>query len=136
MPTSATYASSITYWPNLMVTQVTHGNGVVDTQANDPNAMRRPQSIAATFGTGVGAPTLWKTDNYVYDGAGNITQIGAGRFLYDRVSRLDLGLAAARHAGLDDAGGAELTPSTPSATSSRSAAPAPATRRRARRPTA
>ncbi len=91
MPTSSVYASAITYWPNLVVAQVTHGNGVVDTQANDPNAMRRPQSVAATFGTGVGVPTLWKTDNYAYDGAGNITQIGAGRFLDDRVSRLTSG---------------------------------------------
>ena len=52
--------------------------------------MRRPQSIAST--TTAGMPiTLWKTDNYVYDGAGNITQIGAARFLYDPVSRLTSG---------------------------------------------
>ncbi len=87
MPSASTYASAITYWPNLLVAQVTHGNGVVDTQANDPNAMRRPQSITAT----VAGSTLWKTDGYVYDGAGNVTQIGAGRFLYDRVSRLTSG---------------------------------------------
>ncbi len=89
MPSASTYASAIAYWPNLMVAQVTHGNGVVDTQANDPNAMRRPLSIASTINNG--QTTLWKTDGYAYDGAGNITQIGAGRFLYDGVSRLTSG---------------------------------------------
>jgi RHS repeat-associated protein len=89
MPSASTYASAITYWPNLMVAQVTHGNGVVDTQANDPHAMRRPLSIASTLSNG--QTTLWKTDGYAYDGAGNITQIGAARFLYDGVSRLTSG---------------------------------------------
>jgi RHS repeat-associated protein len=86
MPPATTYASAIAYWPNLMVSQVTHGNGAVDTYANDPNAMRRPASITTVSGM-----PIWQTAGYVYDGAGDVTQIGAARFLYDGVSRLTSG---------------------------------------------
>jgi RHS repeat-associated protein len=59
---------------------VTSANGVVTTYAMDPNHMARPASIATTAG--------WSTGAYAYDGAGNVTRIGNGRFLYDGVSRL------------------------------------------------
>ncbi len=73
----------ITYYPNLLVNQVAHSNGAVDTQTNDPNSMRRPGSISAT------APLAsWSSGTYLYDGAGNITKMGNARFLYDPVSRL------------------------------------------------
>jgi RHS repeat-associated protein len=62
------------------VNQVTNANGVVTTYAMDPNHMARPASIATTAG--------WSTGAYAYDGAGNVTRIGNGRFLYDGVSRL------------------------------------------------
>jgi hypothetical protein len=76
------FASSLTYHPNLQVNQVTNANGVVTTYAMDPNHMARPASIATTAGWSTGAYA------YAYDGAGNVTRIGNGRFLYDGVSRL------------------------------------------------
>ncbi len=82
------YASSITYHPNLLVHQVTHANNVIDTQANDPNAMRRPASIQAATSTGT---VRWSTGNYSYDGSANVTRIGPAWFTYDRVSRLTAG---------------------------------------------
>jgi len=77
------YAGSITYHPNGMANQVAHTNGVTYTQANDPNAMRRPASYATT-----GAAINWTSGAYAYDGAGNVTAIGANAYLYDPVSRL------------------------------------------------
>jgi RHS repeat-associated protein len=76
------FASSLTYHPNLQVNQVTNANGVVTTYAMDPNHMARPASIATT------SATPWSSGAYAYDGAGNVTRIGNGRFLYDGVSRL------------------------------------------------
>ena len=78
------WASSISYHPNGMVNQVTHSNGIVDTQANDPDMMRRPSAISAAK-SGV---TLWSSGTYKYDGSGNVVKTGNGYFLYDRVSRL------------------------------------------------
>jgi len=72
----------ISYSPNHLVYQVQHANGVVDTQANDAHSMARPASIAAA---GVAS---WSSGSYVYDGSGNVTQIGANTYLYDGVSRL------------------------------------------------
>jgi RHS repeat-associated protein len=85
---AATYASSISYHPNLLVNQVAHGNSVIDTQANDGNALRRPASISAATAGGV---QRWSSGGYVYDGAGNITKMGNAWFLYDKVSRLTTG---------------------------------------------
>lgn len=79
-----TWASEINYHPNGMVNQVKHSNNVWDTQANDPDMMRRPASISSALN---GTP-LWSTGTYVYDGTGNIVKTGNGYFLYDRVSRL------------------------------------------------
>jgi hypothetical protein len=86
------YASAITYHPNLQVNQVVHTNNpadpsksLTDTQANDPNAMRRPASIAVTT---VGGATRWSTGAYTYDGAGNVKSIGTHAFGYDKGSRL------------------------------------------------
>ena len=79
-----TWAGTISYHPNGMVNQVTHSNNVVDTQANDPDMMRRPASISSALN---GTP-LWSTGTYAYDGTGNIVKTGNGYFLYDRVSRL------------------------------------------------
>jgi RHS repeat-associated protein len=77
------YANSISYHANGMVNQVAHTNGVIWTQALDPNAMRRPASYATT-----GATTNWTSGAYAYDGAGNVTAIGSNGYLYDPVSRL------------------------------------------------
>ncbi len=80
-----TASPGITYFPNGMVSSVTHANGVTTTYGLDPAGMPRPASITA-MGP---ASTLWSTGPYAYDGAGNVTQIGhAGYDLYDGVSRL------------------------------------------------
>jgi hypothetical protein len=77
---------AISYHPNLLVSQVAHGNGVVETQGNDGNSMRRPSSEGAA-----GPYATWSSDPYAYDGAGNITRIGTSSYLYDKVSRLTSG---------------------------------------------
>jgi RHS repeat-associated protein len=86
------YASSLTYYPNLMVNQVVHTNNpadstksLTDTYANDPNLMRRPASIAVTTPTSV---ARWSSGAYTYDGAGNVKAVGTHTFTYDKVSRL------------------------------------------------
>ena len=78
------WASTISYHPNGMVNQVSHSNGIVDTQGNDPDMMRRPSLISAAK-SGV---TLWSSGTYKYDGSGNVVKTGNGYYLYDRVSRL------------------------------------------------
>ncbi|HEX4965586.1 MAG TPA: DUF4157 domain-containing protein [Thermoanaerobaculia bacterium] len=77
---------TITYYPNLLVNQVVHGNGVVETQGNDPSSMRRPASEGAA-----GPYANWSSGAYSYDGAGNVTRIGPSWYTYDLVSRLTSG---------------------------------------------
>jgi RHS repeat-associated protein len=77
---------TISYYPNLLVNQVTHGNGVVDTQGNDPFSMRRPASEGAA-----GSWASWSSGAYTYDGSGNITRMGTSSYTYDAVSRLTSG---------------------------------------------
>jgi RHS repeat-associated protein len=78
------FANAITYHPNGMVYQVTHANGVTDTQANDPNGMARPSALSAQNAAG----TVWSSGTYAYDGVGNVNKVGNSYFLYDHVSRL------------------------------------------------
>jgi RHS repeat-associated protein len=86
--TGVTGFGTVSYHPNGMIHQVQHTNGATDTQANDPNALRRPASITTTFG----GANRWSTGTYSYDGAGNVTKMGATTwFLYDKVSRLVTG---------------------------------------------
>ncbi|MES1243845.1 MAG: RHS repeat-associated core domain-containing protein [Acidobacteriota bacterium] len=75
---------TLSYHPNGMVNQITHSNGVTDTQANDPDGMRRPSAISSAKVS----TTLWSSGAYTYDGSGNVVKTGNGYFLYDRVSRL------------------------------------------------
>jgi RHS repeat-associated protein len=75
---------TLSYHPNLLVSQVAHANGITETQTLDSNNMRRPASFNAKLGT----TTLWSSGTYIYDGAGNITKTGASWYLYDKVSRL------------------------------------------------
>jgi RHS repeat-associated protein len=86
------YASSLTYYPNLMVAQVVHTNNpadstksLTDTYANDPFEMRRPASVTTTTPA---SAVRWSTGAYAYDGAGNVKTIGTHTFAYDKVSRL------------------------------------------------
>ena len=77
--------ASITYHPNGLWSTLTHGNGVVTTQQNDPNSMRRPRRISVS-GTVEGTP--FDTGLYAYDGAGNVKAMGSDVFVYDPLSRL------------------------------------------------
>jgi RHS repeat-associated protein len=74
---------TLSYYPNLLVSQVVHRNGVIETQGNDPNEIRRPSSLAAS-----GPFPGWSSGTYAYDGAGNIKTIGNASFTYDAVNRL------------------------------------------------
>ena len=78
------FATAITYHANGLHNQITHANGVADTQTNDPFGMARPRELSAQR---QGAD-LWRSGIYAYDGAGNVTKTGTGYYLYDRVSRL------------------------------------------------
>ncbi len=78
-------SAKLTYGANLALTQVVHGNGVVDTITADPQNLQRPRAIVSTD---VAGATLWSTGNYLYDSSGNIKKIGANSYTYDRLSRL------------------------------------------------
>lgn len=82
----ATTYGTLSYHPNQMVSQVFHGNGMAETQGNDPNAMRRPSSLAAS-----GPFASWSSGAYGYDGAGNVKTIGSSWFTYDKLSRVTVG---------------------------------------------
>jgi RHS repeat-associated protein len=83
-----TSGAGITYYPNGMVSSVTHGNGVMATYGLDPNGMPRPASITANGPANAGSPALWNSGYYGYDGSGNVIKVGQGYYLYDGVSRL------------------------------------------------
>jgi RHS repeat-associated protein len=78
------WASAVSYHANGQVHQVTHANGVVDTYAQDPDAMARPRAVTAARG----GTTLWATGNHLFDGAGNVIRIGPSWFEYWKASRL------------------------------------------------
>ena len=85
VPSDPDAGASITYHPNGLWSTLTHGNGVVTTQQNDPNSMRRPRRISVS-GTVEGTP--FDTGLYAYDGAGNVKAMGSDAFVYDPLSRL------------------------------------------------
>ena len=78
------FLDSITYHANGLYSQITHANGVVDTQQNDANSMPRPGSLSAQHGL----TDLWGSDTYSWDGAGNVTAMGGSWFYYDRLTRV------------------------------------------------
>jgi RHS repeat-associated protein len=80
------YASSITYHPNGLVSQVSHANGVLDLQEKDPTDMTRPRRLRTS-----GASEEFDTGVYSWDGAGNVTKMGNFRFAYDLLSRVMAG---------------------------------------------
>ena len=97
------FAGSISYYPNTMVNQVAHANGVTDTYGKDPNDMARPASISTS-----GAATNWITGTYQYDGAGDVWKIGTDTYLYDLVTRLkegNVGSVAQKQCAVFDAFG-------------------------------
>jgi RHS repeat-associated protein len=95
-----TWSDAITYQANGMVASVHHTNGMSETWTPDPHGMARPCSI---IGTGSGGTVVtsstdpcgsvlqgsaWTSGQYLYDGAGNVTQIGTTVYQYDAVNRL------------------------------------------------
>jgi RHS repeat-associated protein len=98
-----TSSGGIGYHPSGMIASVTHANGMVETIADDPDKMARPESITVTaIDEDTFLPvTAWKSGTYSFDGSGNVKKLADGavedRFAYDRVSRLvdsDLDLSA------------------------------------------
>lgn len=59
------------------------------------NALVRPSTIGAPRLQANSTATPWTTGAYEYDAAGNITEIGDDRFVYDVYSRIKSGTAAA-----------------------------------------
>lgn len=90
------YASSITYNINGTLGAVTHSNGLVDRQQMDPNYIQRVKRIC-TYLPVSGQPECynpsWDTGAYSYDGAGNITRVGADWYVYDKAGRVKEGTA-------------------------------------------
>ena len=79
--------TSITYHPNGLAHQITHGNGVLETHGYDPQGMARARSFLAQHLSNL----RWSSGNYQYDGAGNVTKIGNSVYLYDLGGRLTSG---------------------------------------------
>lgn len=101
------WASSITYHPNGMLSEVRHANGVTYSQGKDPLDRRRPASI------GVSGPWIGTTVfSFSYDGSGNVVSwlnsAGDGElYLYDRLGRIaeaTLGGGAQQSYGYDGFG--------------------------------
>src|SRR5205085_1154110 len=95
----ATYADSITYQANGMTGSVHHANGVTEFWTPDPNGMPRPCSIISTSlnGSVVSSTnpcgydlsgTGWTSGQYLYDGSGNVRQMGSTSYWYDALNRL------------------------------------------------
>ena len=64
-----TTLATLSYYPNHMVSQVAHGNGVTDSYDKDPNDIGRPARIATSNVLSAGN---WISGTYQYDGAGSI----------------------------------------------------------------
>ncbi len=64
-----TTLATLSYYPNHMVSQVAHGNGVTDSYDKDPNDIGRPARIATA---NVLSGGNWVSGTYQYDGAGSI----------------------------------------------------------------
>jgi hypothetical protein len=62
---TSAYSNAATTTPTVSYDRITHANGVVDNQTNDPNAMRRPRELCARL-AGV---DLGRSGLYQYDGA-------------------------------------------------------------------
>ncbi len=77
------FASAITYHPNGLWAHVVHTNGVTDVQEADVSGLGRPGRLSTT-----GASDNFDSGAIAYDGAGNVTKMGADRYVYDLLSRV------------------------------------------------
>lgn len=83
--------ATLTYDANGMVTNVAHANGLHTRSPVPPNRMTRPEAITVQDGPSGGV--YWTTGTHVYDGAGNVKQIGYDYYVYDRLGRVVEGSA-------------------------------------------
>lgn len=80
------WATALTYQPNGSLDTVTHASGFLrEVWTPDPYGLNRPNTIRAVDASDV---TQWTSGQYLYDGAGNITQIGSRSYRYDLFNRL------------------------------------------------
>lgn len=94
----ATTYGTLTYHPNLLVNQITHANGIVETQANDPKQQTYTfdpfGNITAIGGTsGRSTPTSATTNRLngtgtAYDAAGNLTSWNGATYQYDAFNQM------------------------------------------------
>lgn len=85
------YANQIKYHRNGMISEIKHANGMRWAQSiNGANGMARPQTINVFVAPAAGGAEtpIFFSGNFAYDGAGNISAIGAHQYQYDFVSRL------------------------------------------------
>ena len=78
------------YHPNGQLERADFSNGTYSILDQGTNGMLRPKRIKFYNPTG---SLLFQTGTFAYDGAGNITQIGTDRYIYDAASRLVRGTA-------------------------------------------
>lgn len=89
-------ATDIRYDRHGRVSQVTHGNGVVEQVGVGTYGMARPSYHRTQGALGArGASGNWDSGTYSYDGAGNVKAMGSSRFAYDALSRLTEGRVVA-----------------------------------------
>jgi hypothetical protein len=75
------FANELSYQAVGLLHQVKHANGVTYTQSiNVVDGLARPRNLSTSAG--------WNSGNYLYDGAGNIRQIGSQVYHYDRLNRM------------------------------------------------
>src|SRR5258708_7753540 len=96
--TATPYVSAISYQPSGLVAEVDHVNGTKELWAPDPSGMARPCSISVFTPGNIANNTLTDpcsntsvnstSGQYLYDGAGNVKNIGSKQYAYDLVSRL------------------------------------------------
>lgn len=94
---SHTFVGGITYHPNGLYSQISHGNGVVAHQTVNSHGVARPESLYTT-GAWLGSEDGdWTSGTISYDGAGNIVTMDYGigddgpravHYEYDKVGRL------------------------------------------------
>ena len=72
------------HW-NFQIKRVGYSNGAFTEIGEGTNGLERPSFINHR---GPGGAQLYSSGAYRYDGAGNISEIGVDRYVYDRASRL------------------------------------------------
>ncbi len=80
------WTNTIAYHPNGLLDALPHLNGVTDNVDLGADLIPRPKKL---YTIGVQGGLNWDSGDYLYDGAGNIVEIGSGNdIVYDKVSRV------------------------------------------------